>query len=80
MKLEQLDKGQIAYRDMDGNLTVLPMQDETVRERFITWLIHDHVEERSIEELKQDLRQAGEDIAEEYTKTIGELKEEADNQ
>jgi hypothetical protein len=56
------------------------MEDSKVREAFITWLIHDHLEDRSVEELEERLKQAGNNIMEGEYRTIGELKEEVDNQ
>ena len=57
-----LEKGQLAYRNQSGSLMILPVNDEDVRDAFITYLMHDYVEERSIEELENRLKQAGKEI------------------
>jgi len=76
-QIEELDKGQLAYRDTDGNLIILPMNDQGIREAFIARLTQEFVEDRSADELLERFKQACQDASNGNTKSIEELKNQS---
>jgi len=72
-QIEELDKGQLAYRDLDGNPMILPMKNQGVREAFIAHLTQEFVENRSADELLERFKQACKDVRNGDTKSIDEL-------
>lgn len=75
--VDQLNKGQLAYRDLDGDMIILDMQDQGIREAFITRLTQEHLEDRDAEQLIEKFKQAYQQARDGETKKIGELKGEA---
>lgn len=75
-KLSELDKGQIAYRDSDGHLMILPVDNENVRSAFITRLMNEYFDDRNLNQLLEDFKQAGKDVVEDNTKKIEQVKED----
>lgn len=73
--VEDLEKGQLAYRDMDGNLIILPMQDQSIREAFIARITQEFIEDREPEELLDQFKQSLEDAVEGRTSDIDQLRE-----
>jgi len=73
-RFQDLDKGQIAYRDIDGSLMILPVDNQDVRDAFIRRLMLEYVEDRNLDELLERFKQAGQDIGNENTKPVEELK------
>lgn len=73
-RFSQLDEGQLAYRDSDGNLMVLPMNDQDVRDAFIRRLMKEYVEDRELDELVERFAQSGKDIVEGNTKSVEEIQ------
>lgn len=73
MNIEELENGQLAYRDQEGSLLILPMDDEEVRDAFIRRLMSEYVEERDLNELLERFKQSAKDVVD------GNI-EEADSQ
>ena len=61
MKIDELEDGQIAYRDTEGDLMILPMDDDDVRNAFIRRLTLEHFGDRDIDELLEKFKQAAKD-------------------
>lgn len=75
-KFSELENGQLAYRDMDGNLMILPMDNRDVRSAFIRRLITDYVENRKLDELLTRFAESAEDVEKGRTKNIEDLNKE----
>jgi hypothetical protein len=73
VNIEELENGQLAYRDQEGSLLILPMDDEEVRDAFIRRLMSEYVEERDLNELLERFKQSAKDVVD------GNI-EEADSQ
>jgi len=61
MKTEELENGQLAYRDTEGDLMILPMDEDDVRNAFIRRLTLEHFGDRDIDELLEKFKQAAKD-------------------
>jgi len=72
-RLDELDKGQIAYRDNEGQLMILPANDQDVRDAFIKRLMVEHIQDKDLDQLLKDFKQAYEDVRNGDTKSIEEL-------
>jgi len=75
--VDRLSKGQLAYRDMDGDMIILDMQDEGIREAFINRLTQEHIEDRDAEQLIERFKQSYQQARDGETKKIEEIKGEA---
>lgn len=70
-----LEDGQLAYRDSEGNLMILPMDDQDVRDAFVRRLMNEYVEDREVDELLERFVQSAEDARKGNTKSVEEIKE-----
>lgn len=73
-ELSELNNSQLAYRDSEGNLVILPMDDQDVRDAFIRRLMNEYVEDRDLDDLIERFAQSGRDIVNGDTKSIEELE------
>jgi hypothetical protein len=62
---------------MDGNMIILDMQDQGIREAFITRLTQEHIEDRDAEQLIERFKQSYQQARDGKTKKLEETKGEA---
>lgn len=74
---KQLDKGQLAYRDSDGNLMILPVDDDDIRQAFIGRLASEYIEDRELDKLLERFEQSAKDAVNDNTKSV-EAREKGD--
>ena len=78
-KIDELDEGQMAYRDTDGHLIILPLDDMEIREAFVTRLYQEFVDNRDVDKLLERFRQSALDAAQGNTKHPSDLKRQTED-